>query len=222
MVRARRTRAARGHLAIETTLTLRAVFRLTLRQSEGLIRSIMRMLNIDLPVPDHTTLSRRGSGLPVHDRRRFGADELQLIVDGTGLKLHGAGEWLFKKQETAKRHSWRKLHIGIDADSGEIAAFDLTDKEVDDALHVAPLLDRLAGAPVSFMGDGAYDRNLRSRRRPGEKSEVYIHRASTQRSRDWPYGRDIANLARPTCSRGRRAREDDLAKYDWLQQALES
>jgi hypothetical protein len=72
--------------------------------------------------------------------------------------LRGAGEWLFEKHGTAKRRSWRKLHIGIDADNGEIVAFDLTDKEVDDALHVAPLLDQLAGAPASFMGDGAYDR----------------------------------------------------------------
>jgi hypothetical protein len=145
-------------LAIETALTLRAVFRLALRQSEGLIGSIMRMLNIDLPVPDHTTLSRRASGLPVHDHGRNGTGELHLIVDSTGLKLRGAGEWLFEKHGTAKRRSWRKLHIGIDADNGEIVAFDLTDKEVDDALHVAPLLDQLAGAPASFMGDGAYDR----------------------------------------------------------------
>jgi hypothetical protein len=145
-------------LAIETALTLRAIFRLALRQSEGLIGSIMRLLDIDLPVPDHTTLSRRASGLPVDGHGRIGTDELHLIVDSTGLKLRGAGEWLFEKHGTAKRRSWRKLHIGIDADSGEIVAFDLTDKDVDDALHVAPLLDQLAGAPASFMGDGAYDR----------------------------------------------------------------
>ena len=144
-------------LAIETALTLRAVFRLALRQSEGLIGSIMQMLDIDLPVPDHTTLSRRACGLPVQPYGRTGLGELHLIVDSTGLKLRGAGEWLFEKHGTAKRRSWRKLHIGIDADSGEIVALDLTDKDVDDASHVAPLLDQLAGAPASFMGDGAYD-----------------------------------------------------------------
>ncbi len=99
-------------LAIETALTLRAVFRLALRQSEGLIGLIMRMLNIDLPVPDHTTLSRRASGLPVHDHGRNGTGELHLIVDSTGLKLRGAGEWLFEKHGTAKRRSWRKLTWG--------------------------------------------------------------------------------------------------------------
>jgi hypothetical protein len=76
------------------------------------------------------------------------------------LKLRGAGEWLFEKHGTAKRRSWRKLHIGIDADTGEIVAFDLTDKDVDDASHVAPLLDQLTEAPTSFMGDGAYDRSF--------------------------------------------------------------
>jgi IS5 family transposase len=138
-------------LAIETPLTLRAVFRLALRQSEGLIGSIMRMLGIDLPVPDHTTLSRRACGLSVQRPRRMGTGDLHLIVDSTGLKLRGAGEWLFEKHGTAKRRSWRKLHIGIDADSGEIVAFDLTDKDVDDASHVSPLLDQLADAPASFI-----------------------------------------------------------------------
>jgi len=145
-------------LAIETALTLRAVFRLALRQSEGLIRSIMKMLEIDLPVPDHTTLSRRACGLPVCNPARIGTSELHLIVDSTGLKLRGAGEWLFEKHGTAKRRAWRKLHIGIDAGTGEIVAFDLTNKDVDDASHVETLLEQLDEAPASFMADGAYDR----------------------------------------------------------------
>jgi hypothetical protein len=145
-------------LAIETALTLRAVFRLALRQSEGLIGSIMKMLEINLPVPDHTTLSRRACGLPVQMPRRDQIGDLHLIVDSTGLKLRGAGEWLFEKHGATKRRAWRKLHIGIDVASGEIVAFDLTDKDVDDASHVPALLDQLTQAPASFMADGAYDR----------------------------------------------------------------
>ena len=76
-----------------------------------------------------------------------------------GLKLREAGEWLFEEHGTSKRRSWRKFHIGIDADSDEIVAFDLTDKDVDDASHVEPLLEQLDDAPASFMGDGAYDRS---------------------------------------------------------------
>ena len=147
-----------SNLAIETALTLRAVMRLALRQTEGLIGSIMRLLEIDLPIPDHTTLSRRACGLPVQTHQRAGTGELHLIVDSTGLKLRGAGEWLFEKHGTAKRRAWRKLHIGIDAGSGEIVAFDLTDKDVDDASHVETLLEQLSGAPASFTADGAYDR----------------------------------------------------------------
>src|SRR5208283_719655 len=74
------------------------------------------------------------------------------------LKLRGAGEWLFEKHGTAKRRAWRKLHIGIDADTGEIVAFDLTNKDFDDASHVETLLEQLDEAPASFMADGAYDR----------------------------------------------------------------
>jgi hypothetical protein len=131
---------------------------LALRQSEGLIGSIMEILEIDLPVPDHTTLSRRAGGLSVQMPRTSKIDDLHLIVDSTGLKLRGAGEWLFEKHGTAKRRAWRKLHIGIDAASGEIVAFDLTDKDVDDASHVPALLDQLIQVPASFMADGAYDR----------------------------------------------------------------
>ena len=147
-------------LAIETALTLRAVFGLALRQTEGLIGSIMQLLEIDLPVPDHTTLSRRACGLKVQRRiRTSSSGPLHLIVDSTGLKLRGAGEWLTEKHGTSRRRAWRKLHIGIDAGNGEIVAFDLTDKDVDDAPHVGPLLEQLSQDPTSFMGDGAYDRS---------------------------------------------------------------
>ncbi len=78
------------------------------------------------------------------------------------FKLHskgrGAGEWLFEKHGTAKRRAWRKLHLGIDAGSGEIVAFDLTAKDIDDASNLETLLEQLDAAPASFMADGAYDR----------------------------------------------------------------
>jgi hypothetical protein len=90
-------RVVYSDLAIETALSLRAVFRLALRQSEGLIASIMQMLAIDPRIPYYTTLGRRACGLPVHKRVRIETGDLHLIVDSTGLKLRGAGEWLFEK-----------------------------------------------------------------------------------------------------------------------------
>ena len=109
-------------LAILTALTLRTVFRLALRQTEGLIGSIIRLLGLDLPVPDHTTLSRLAKTLVLpRPRSGTGAEPVHLLVDSTGLKLCGAGEWLIEKPGSRTRRSWRKLHIGMDAETGEFA-----------------------------------------------------------------------------------------------------
>jgi hypothetical protein len=97
-------------LAIETALAVRIVFRLALRQCEGLIGSVMHRLGIDLAVPDHTTLSRRVRELKVDAKPHSGTNNLHLIVDSTGLKLRGAGDWLQDKHGTGgKRRSWFKL-----------------------------------------------------------------------------------------------------------------
>jgi len=145
-------------LAITTALTLKAVFRVALRQTEGLIGSIIGLLGLDLSVPDHTTLSRRAETLEV-PRPRSGTEPVHLLVDSTGLKLYGAGEWLVEKHGTKTRRSWRKLHLGRDADTGQIIAATLTTNDVDDGSQVGPLLDQVAGPVASFTGDGAYDQD---------------------------------------------------------------
>jgi len=145
-------------LAILTGLCLRAVFRLALRQTEGLIGSIIGLLGLDLAIPDHTTLCRRADGLDVpRPQSSPGAGGMHLIVDSTGLKFHGPGEWLVEKHGTRTRRSWRTLHIGLDADTGRIVAAELTTNEVDDGSQVGPLLDQVDGAVASFTADGAYD-----------------------------------------------------------------
>jgi len=150
-------------LAILTALTMRAVFRLAYRQAEGLIGSIIGLLGISLRVPDHTTLSRRAATLEVPRPRNAGAgaggEPMHLLVDSTGLKLCGKGEWLLEKHGTATRRSWRMLHLGVDAGTGRIVASTLTPKEVDDASQVDPLLDQVAGSVASFTADGAYDQD---------------------------------------------------------------
>ena len=147
-------------LAITTALTLKAVFRLALRQTEGLIGSIIRLLGLDLRVPDHTTLSRRAESLEVpRPRSDSNAEPMHLLVDSTGLKLCGPGEWLIEKHGTRVRRSWRKLHIGVDADTGRIVASELTTNDVDDGSQLGPLLDQIAGPVASFTGDGAYDQD---------------------------------------------------------------
>jgi len=145
-------------LAILTALTLRAVFRLALRQTEGLIGSVIGLLGLALSVPDHSTLSHRAETLEVpRPQLRRDGELLHLLVDSTGLKLCGAGEWLVEKHGAKTRRSWRKLHIGLDADTGQIVAAALTTKEVDDGAEVGPLLDQVPGPVASFTADGAYD-----------------------------------------------------------------
>src|SRR4051794_1708169 len=152
-------------LAILTALTLRAVFRLAFRQTEGLIGSIIGLLGLTLRVPDHTTLSRRAVTVDVPPPRRPSpeaggeAAPLHLLVDSTGLKLCGPGEWLVEKHGTRTRRSWRKLHLGVDADTGQIVAAALTTNDVDDGSQAGPLLDQVAGPVVSFTADGAYDQD---------------------------------------------------------------
>src|SRR3954464_2014406 len=169
----RSTRGARpwySELAILTALTFKAVFRLAYRQTEGLIGSLIRLLGLTLPVPDHTTLCRRAETLevPRPKPRGAGADDaaggadggaepLHLLVDSTGLKLIGAGEWLVEKHGTKRRRSWRNLHLGVDAETGRIVAATLADRDEDDASQVGPLLDQVEAPVPSATADGAYD-----------------------------------------------------------------
>ena len=134
------------------------MFRLVLRQTEGLIGSIIGLLELALAVPDHSTLSRRAATLEVPQPHR-GGHALHLLVDSPGLKLCGAGEWLIEKHGAKTRRSWRTLHIGLDADTGRIVAATLTRKEVDDASQVGPLLGQVAASVASFTADGAYDQD---------------------------------------------------------------
>ena len=145
-------------LAIETALTFRKLFRLPLRQTEGFVQSLLGMMGLPLNAPDHTTFSRRQKGLavnlPVHpsDRPRH------LMVDSTGLKLYGEGEWKTRQHGWTKRRTWRKLHLGIDADTGEVVAQTLTQAATDDASQVKPMLVQTPGEIARLYGDGAYDR----------------------------------------------------------------
>lgn len=145
-------------LAIATALTLRAVLRLALRQTEGLIASILQLLGLDLAVPDHSTFSRRAETLEVLRPKR-GSEPVHLLVDSTGLRLCSPGGWLEEKHGSKRRRAWRMLHLATDADTGGIAASVLTSRDADDGSQVGPLLERVGGAVASFTGDGAYDRD---------------------------------------------------------------
>jgi Transposase DDE domain len=142
--------------AIELVLILRLVFHLALRQAEGFATSVLRLLGQDLRVPDHTTLSRRSRGFAGRRPKVIPHGPLHLVVDSTGLKLFGQGEWDEEKYGRARR-SWRKLHLAVDAETGEIVAGTLTDNAADDAGQVPALLGQIEGEIASVTADGAYD-----------------------------------------------------------------
>jgi hypothetical protein len=133
------------------------MFRLALRQNERLIGSILQLLGIDLPVPNFSTISRRARTLGMPAQPCTTGGPIHLLVDSSGLKLSGPGEWLVEKHGASRRRSWRKLHIGFDAVTNRIVASILTGRDVDDASQVEPLLDQIAELVEVFLGDGGYD-----------------------------------------------------------------
>ena len=143
--------------AIEIMLTIKEVFHLTNRGVEGFVRSLFVMMKIDLPVPDHSTLSKRGKALKVKLPKKA-SDRLNLVLDSTGLKIYGEGEWKVRKHGYSKRRTWRKLHLGADPESGEIQAVCLTENNVSDDAVVKELLEQIEQTLLACAADGAYDK----------------------------------------------------------------
>ena len=134
--------------AIVAALAMRAVYHLALRQTEGLIASIFSLLGLALPMPDHTTLSRRGRALRLGRHVDTGCN-LDLAIDSTGLRL--------AKPPGAGGNGWRKLHIAVDPDSGRVLAEELTRSDVHDTVPVPAMLGRITG-PRRPHGVDARDR----------------------------------------------------------------
>ena len=144
-------------LAIELVLMLRLVFHLALRQAEAFSRSVLHLLGLELAVPDHTTLSQRGRAFAGRQPRIARHDgPVHLVLDSTGLQLFGQGEWDAQKHGRTRRQ-WRKLHLGVDVGTGEIAAHVLTEGHADDAAQAPGLLEQAEGSVTTVTADGAYD-----------------------------------------------------------------
>jgi IS5 family transposase len=143
--------------AIQCLLTIRAVFHLPLRATQGMARSIFGLMGLDLDVPHYSTLSRRAADLAV-DLSRKSRGPLHLVLDSTGLKVYGEGEWKVRKHGYSKRRTWRKLHLAIDAESHEVQAVAVTEAGVDDAEAVDRLLEPIDREVASAAADGAYDK----------------------------------------------------------------
>ncbi|MFA3920512.1 IS5 family transposase [Ruegeria hyattellae] len=157
----RKTRGGQARysdLAIEICLTLRVVFRLPLWQAQGFMRSIARLMGMDLAVSDFSTPSRRGKGLRITQSRRTAGQPITLIVDCTGLKVRGDDGWHEEKHGVRKaRKTWRKLHIPLDPETGDIAASELATEHVGDETALPDLMTVVDAGVSLFLADGAYD-----------------------------------------------------------------
>nr|AFV27405.1 Transposase [Vibrio coralliilyticus] len=148
-------------LAIETALMLGLVFGLRLRQTEGLRTSVLKLTGLGLAVPDHSTLSRRA--VKPRTPNKLPGDRIpengpmHVLIDSTGLQIHGAGQWPEEKHGAKFRKGWRKLHLALDADSGDIVAHVMTDQDAGDDSQVAPRQDQIDTPIGQFTADGAYD-----------------------------------------------------------------
>ncbi len=139
-------------------LTLRAVFKLPYRQTEGFGRSVMTMLDVDVTVPDYTTLCKRSADLAVDLSTSRSQEAKHIVVDSTGLKVYGEGEWKVRKHGHSKRRTWCKLHLSVDAATHEVQAVELTEAGVDDAEAGRQLLHDTPGPIEQVSGDGGYDK----------------------------------------------------------------
>jgi hypothetical protein len=142
-----------ANLAIGTALTVRGVFHLPMRQAECFLRSVAVLLGLELPIPDHTTLSRRGKALgKISLEPQRGAGPVDLVIDSTGLRVHVGGSGT-----PPKNRAWRKLHLAVDRNSGEILSAELSSRKAHDATRVPKLLKPLELRVASACADGAYD-----------------------------------------------------------------
>lgn len=145
--------------AIQFCLTLKVLFQLPLRQTIGLVESILKLSKLAWIVPDYSTLCRRQKKLSVKIPYQKSRGGLHLLVDSTGVKILGEGEWKRKKHGAEYRRQWRKVHLGIDADSLLIRAVELTANRIGDARVLPELLDQIPKEEkIRYVGgDGAYD-----------------------------------------------------------------
>ena len=145
--------------AIQFCLMVKNLFGLALRQAAGMVASLLKLSCLDWPTPDYSTLCRRQQHLQVCISYRANPNGLHLLVDSTGVKMLGEGEWKTKKHGAEYRRQWRKVHLGIDAETLEIRAIEVTSNRVGDAQVLPDLLNQIPRDERidSVSGDGAYD-----------------------------------------------------------------
>lgn len=145
--------------AIRCGLMIKAVFRIALRALQGFIKSLITILGLDLSCPHYSVFCRRAKDLQIPLRKLLKPGEkLNVIFDSTGVKVYGEGEWKVRKHGYSKRRTWRKVHVGMCADSGQVVVSGMTSNNVSDDETMIHMMGTLEGVPLGdVLGDGAYD-----------------------------------------------------------------
>jgi len=143
-------------LAIETCVTLKVLFNLPYRQCQGFIESIISMLRLKIKAPSFTQLCRRQKNLKIKLKHTV-KGSIHVVVDATGLKIFGEGEWKVRQHGYSKHRMWRKLHVGIDVESQQFVMAELTDNHIGECKLLKPLLDQYKGKIYKVGGDKGYD-----------------------------------------------------------------
>ena len=143
--------------AIQTLLVLKATFNLVYRSLEGFAHSLMALMNLDYEVPDHTQISRRAKTLQIEIPRRARHEPIHVVVDSTGLKIYGEGEWKVRKHGTSQRRRWIKVHLATDVNVKDTIAVEVTTEDWGDCEVFAGLMDQIEGTIEQLAADGAYD-----------------------------------------------------------------
>jgi transposase len=146
-----------SELAIQTCVTLKVLFGLTYRATEGFVRSLMSFKGLNLPVPDHTHLSRRVLQMGVKIPRLPRHGPIHVVVDSTGLKIYGEGEWKVRQHGVGKRRTWCKIHLAVDESGKDVIGMEVTTADWGDSEVFSDLLDQVEGEVSQVSADGAYD-----------------------------------------------------------------
>ena len=143
--------------AIHCTVVVNSVYGLSLRAAQGFVSSVMSLMGLDLPVPNYSTVCRRQGALTVLTSPSLNSRPRHIVIDATGLRVYGAGEWHVHKHRGGQRRIWRKLHLGVDEQTKEIVAVEVTTSHVHDSRMLPSLLTQIPGKVCQVSGDGAYD-----------------------------------------------------------------
>ncbi len=172
-------------MAILCMATLGEVYRLPLRATEGLLRSIVKLLGVELSVPDYTTLCRRRRKLSVELPRQQKSEPLHVVVDSTGIKVYGEGEWKVRQHGYSRRRTWRKLHLALDQATHEFVAVVVSTNDFKDSQLLPDLLEQVGDEMSQVSADGAYDsrncydairdREARAAIPPQKRAKIWQH-----------------------------------------------